>query len=507
MIRVLIYVLSLIGASQVALAATLLPETLSRHLRVDLLWDGGQYQDVVIQRAVSPDGPFVTIHRGELCIPVYSDFLGAPGQIRYYRMRPERPADSPWSKVVRGLSRGSTTDQLLTEVQEASFRYFWDYAHPVSGLAREGAHRHPDLCTIGATGMGFFNLGVGVERGFVSRARGADRALKTLRFLINKAHRYHGAYGHWIHGSTGKHIRFGDQIDGADLVETAFLVAGVIFLREYFDGETMVEGQIRVLADRLVREIEWDHFAAEDPGNKVLEWHRHSNQGGHKLEIRGFNESVISYILAIGSPTHSVSVDYYWEGWYHENYRHPHEVFGIPIELCRGIGFPLFFTHYSYLGLDPKALSLNGRRYYDHFRDACRIQVQYAASRAGDFKGYGSLWGLTASDDPDGYAVHEPGNDTDNGTIAPTAAIASMPYLPEESISCLKVMYEQYGGTIWDGFGFRDAFNPTREWVARGVLGIDIGPIAPMIENYRTGMCWDVFMKSPEVQVALERIK
>lgn len=482
------------------------PQTLSRHLRVDLLWDGEQHQHVVIQRATSPDGPFETIHRGGCRIPVFSDFLGAPDQTHYYRVRCDRPGNSPWSHVVRGDSRRSTTDQLLTEVQEASFRYFWDYAHPVSALARESSAWSPEMCAIGASGMGLFNLGVGVERGFVPRRQAANRALKVLRFLATKAHRYHGAYGHWINGETGTHIPFGDQVDGADLVETAFLAAGFLFLREYFAGDSETEHQVRALADRLFKEIEWDHFIAANPKRKVLDWHRNSNQGERKLEIAGFNESVIAYLLAIGSSTHGVSADYYWQGWRHGWYSHPHEAFGIPIELCRGIGFPLFFTHYSYLGLDPKALQLNGRSYFEHFRDACRIQVKYAASRADEFEGYGPLWGLTASAGLNGYTVHEPGAETDQGTISPTAALSSMPYLPEASIACLKVMYDEYGAQIWDALGFRDAFNPTRDWVAEGLLGIDAGPIAPMIENHRTGLCWTVFMKAPEVQSALHKI-
>ena len=249
------------------------PRTLSRHLRVDLVWDGGQRQQVEIQRAPDPDGPFETISSGERRIPVYSDFLGKPGQTRYYRLRPLEPEGSSWSPVERGVSRQSTTEQLLTEVQEASFRYFWDYGHPVSGLAREGSSRPPWLCTIGASGMGLFNLGVGVERGFVNREQAAERAFKILRFLAEKAHRYRGAYSHWLNGKTGEFIRFGKQNDGADLVETAFLAEGFLFLREYFDRPDPSEEAIRALADRLWRDIEWDHFAGKRGKRFVLNWH------------------------------------------------------------------------------------------------------------------------------------------------------------------------------------------------------------------------------------------
>jgi len=474
---------------------------------VDLVWDGGQRQQVEIQRAPDPDGPFETISSGERRIPVYSDFLGKPGQTRYYRLRPLEPEGSSWSPVERGVSRQSTTEQLLTEVQEASFRYFWDYGHPVSGLAREGSSRPPWLCTIGASGMGLFNLGVGVERGFVNREQAAERAFKILRFLAEKAHRYRGAYSHWLNGKTGEFVRFGKQNDGADLVETAFLAEGFLFLREYFDRPDPSEEAIRALADRLWRDIEWDHFAGKRGKRFVLNWHWYSKQDPERrMVVSGFNEAEIAYLLALGSPTHPVGPEYYRTGWQHRWYSRPREQFGIPIELSRGVGPPLFFLHYSYLGFDPRANELNDRTYFDHFRDICRIQVRYAESRSADFKGYGPLWGLTASMDPDRYSTHHPGTKKDNGTITPTAALSSMPYLPDEAISCLKVMYEQYGAQIWDEFGFRDAFNPTRDWVARGILGIDIGPIAPMIENYRTGLCWRVFMKAPEIRVALAKL-
>ena len=189
----------------------------------------------------------------------------------------------------------------------------------------------------------------------------------------------------------------------------------------------------------------------------------------------------------------------YWSGW--EGYRgvKPTTHFGVENGLGKGMGGPLFFTHYSYMGFDPNAISFRGKTYFEHFKNLALIQARYAESRKNDFRGYGTMWGLTASYSPDGYKAHRPGRG-DNGTITPTAALSSIPYVPKEGIACLVEMYEKHGGRLWGEFGFYDAFNMTRDWVSHGFLGIDQGPIAPMIENHRTGLCWKTFMKAPEMK-------
>lgn len=484
------------------------PHILSRHLRVDIVWGGPQFQRVEVQRADTAEGPFETIASGPQRIPLVVDFVGEADRTCYYRIRRTfGKTTGQWSQVVAGTSRQSTDEELLTEVQEASFRYFYDFGHPVSGLAREGSHREGHLCAIGASGMGLVNLVVGIERGFISRHAGSERAAKILRFLSTRAHRWRGAYSHWLNGSTGAFIRFGNQNDGADLVETAFLAQGFLLLREYFDAQNALEEEIRQTANQLWREIQWPAFAVARGNRHLLEWLRFSEQPAtRRLPIAGFNEAQIVYLLALGSPTHPVAPRYYREGWERRHYSRPQTQFGIHTEFGHGISFPLFFTHYSYLGFDPRVLSYRGRSYFEHFQHACRIQVQYARSRANDFKGYGPLWGFTSSMDPGGYSNHQPGTPADNGTIAPTAALSSMPYVPEEALACLRVLYEQHGAKIWDEFGFRDAFNPQQEWVARGVLGIDIGPISPMIENHRTGLPWRIFMQAPEIHQALKQL-
>ncbi|MCD6303772.1 MAG: beta-glucosidase [Planctomycetes bacterium] len=486
---------------------------------MDLLWDvlPPPGWKVEVQRADTAAGPFRTISRHVPKIAVYSDFIGSPGKTFFYRIRLVPPgkssgssggaaSPSAWSNVAEGTSRLSSRDEFLTEVQRASFRYFYDYGHPVSGLAREGSHRRPGGCSMGATGMGLFNLGVGAERGFVTRRQAAARALKILRFLLARARRYHGAFSHWIDGRTGRTIPFGRMDDGGDIVETSYVAQGLLFLREYFDRDDPQEAEVRRLADRIWREIEWDWYARREGSRSFLLWHWSPRYGWAKhLVVAGFNECLITYVLALASPTHRVSIDCYRTGWEHRGFARRRKVFGIPVELHRGIGPPMFFFHYSFLGLDPRRISYDGRSYFDHFRDLCRVQILYARSMKDRFAGYGPMWGLTACMGPDGYAARAPGR-RDDGTIAPTAAVSSMPYVPAESFACMKTMYERLGGRIWDEFGFRDAFNLSRDWFARGVLGLDVGPIAPMIENYRTGMCWRTFMKAPEVRAALERI-
>jgi len=506
----------LLVATAVALESPSNVRTLSRHLRVDVTWDGpcSPTEHIEIQRSADRRGNGRTIWSGRCKVPFHSDFLGEANRVQYYRVRHIRPGKwrigstrSDWSPWVRGKSRASTDDQLLTELQEVGLRYFLDFAHPVSGLARERSYALPDQCAIGATGMAFFNLVVGIERRLVSRERATQQILKMLRFLSSKAERFHGVWPHWVDGRTGKTIPFSRYDDGADLVETAFLAQGLILLRQYFDRDSLHDAEIRRLADTLWRGIEWDWFVKEWRGRTVLMWHwspRH--EWKQNVPIRGFNEAQIVYVLALASPTHPVPLKSYTTGWHHDRYGEKRNVFGITLELNHGVGIPLFFTHYSYLGLDPKSLSYNGRTYFDHFRDLSLAQTRYAASRRSAFAYYGPLWGFTSSMDPGGYSNHRPGTPNDNGTIAPTAALSSLPYVPRESMACLRAMYERHGERIWDDLGFRDAFNPAEKWVAPGLLGIDAGPIGPMIENHRSGLCWRTFMKAPEIRDVVRRL-
>ena len=531
---------------QLTLAASAFSATLPsapelRHIRakggcgrIDLIWDQGNALFFEIERRDPGTNKFRRINKLLWTSNVYGDFIGKTNGTYSYRVRGifvskngKSTSYSAWSSVVKASPHKVTTEQLLTEIQEVSFRYFYNFRHPVSGLAREktpyrqaktiadlnpryihNVQRLRQLCTTGATGMGMFNLIVGIERGFITRKEGIDWALQMLRFLNAKADRFHGAFSHWLNGETGKTIPFAGKADnGADTVETAFLASGFIVLREYFTGSSSAEKEIGKLADNLWRRIEWDWFVSKDNRGGSLYWHWSPDYGWEKKHhVRGFNEAQILYILALSSPTHPVSCSSYYKGWIHKHYGQNRTEFGVPMTLGRGAGGPLFFTHYSYLGFDPRTINFRGKTYFEHFRKFCDVQIKYAQSKSKTFKGYGPLWGLTSSTDPKGYAGHAPGK-TDNGTIAPTAAISSMPYVPKESMDFIKTIYMKYGKLLWKDFGFTDAFNLTENWIAQTLIGIDVGPIAPMIENHRTGLCWETFMRAPEIKVANKIIR
>jgi hypothetical protein len=486
----------------------------SRQLGVALEWEPVMgVSGYEVQRAGTLKGPYQTLNNKFEQFTLFNDFIGVGGTNFYYRVCSIKGDDkgrvqrSDWSNLAEGHSEELETNQLLTEVQKAGFDYFYEFGHLVSGLARISIRRDPDICASGASGMGFFNLGVGIERGFISRQEGVNRALLELKFLSQSAERFHGAFPHLINGRTGKAMPFGAYDDGADIVETAFLMEGVLFAREYFSRTSADEAQIRSLADGLWRNVEWDWFLKTDP-YPVLIWHWSPRWGWKiNLHITGFNECQIVYLLAMASPTHPIKPDAYWEGWEGPSYGVDRVAYGIHMSLgnSNAPAPPLFMAHYSYLGLDPHELWFRGKTYFDHFRDFCLVQVRYAWGNSDVYKGYGPLWGITASAGPEGYRAFQPGKQ-DNGTLAPTAALSSMPYVPDQSLPCLIEMYQNNGSQLWGPLGFYDSFNLTRKWVSKTYLCIDQGPIAPMIENYRTGMCWKTFMKCQEIQPVIKLI-
>ncbi|MBN1124897.1 MAG: beta-glucosidase [Sedimentisphaerales bacterium] len=478
--------------------------------RIDLHWEGGLLKQFNIYRSVSTEGPFQKIGETSGEIPVYSDFLGVNDLHRFYRITAinQQNLESPPSRIVSARSRAMTDEELLTSVQQATFRYFWDYGHPISGLARERSGSG-DTCTSGGTGFGIMAIVVGTEREFVQRREAANRMLKMVRFLQQRARRYHGAWSHWINGRTGQTIPFSKYDDGADIVETSFLMQGLLTARQYFDEYNPTEDEIRRRIESLWRQVEWNWFLRE-PDGKMLYWHWSPNHawkmnhtiGGH------FNECMITYLLAIASPTFPIPASCYEKGWIGETkggYFNGNTYYGQKQWVGWPMGGPLFFTHYSFLGFDPRGKRDRFCNYFENNRNISLIHQSYCAANPGKHKGYNRLlWGLTASDDPDGYKAHEPRND--NGTISPTAAISAMPYVPTESLAALKHFYFTYGRKIWGPFGFRDAFNLDRDWFAQSYLAIDQGPIIIMIENYRTGLCWKYFMANTEIGAALKTV-
>ncbi|MFN7117259.1 MAG: glucoamylase family protein [Saprospiraceae bacterium] len=397
-----------------------------------------------------------------------------------------------------------TDEQLLTMVQEYTFRYFWDFGHPVSGLARE-RNTSGDIVTMGGSGFGVMAILVAIERGFITREQGLQRLLKIVNFL-NTADRFHGVFPHWMNGATGRVVPFSPQDNGGDLVETAFLMEGLLTVRQYFNGSSNAENELRTKITTLWEAIEWNWY--RNGNRNVLYWHWSPNFNfALNLPVRGFNETHMVYLLALSSPTDSIPANLYQQGWAGSNYRFGGFHYGLQLDVGPRLGGPLFFTHYSYLGFDPRFVRDEYTNYFIRNRNHALIHHAYAIENPRNFRGYSAEgWGLTASDDPlVGYLAHEPGGSNDNGTIAPTAALASMPYTPNESLAALKHFYRNLGARLWGPMGFYDAYNETLDWYATSYLAIDQGPIIGMIENYRTELLWKNFMSDPEIQQGLRR--
>ncbi|HYF66776.1 MAG TPA: glucoamylase family protein [Ohtaekwangia sp.] len=396
-----------------------------------------------------------------------------------------------------------TDEALLTLVQQQTFKYFWDFAQPNSGMARE-RNTSGDLVTSGGSGFGLMAMVVGIERGFISRDEGLQRLDEILTFLEG-ADRFHGAWSHWINGNTGKVIPFSANDNGGDLVETALLVQGLLTFRQYLNPAEPDEAALINRINVLWQGVEWDWYTKD--GEDVLYWHwSPDKEWVMNHQIRGHNETLITYVLAAASPTHTIDADVYQKGYARNGaIQNGKTFYDITLPLGEDYGGPLFFSHYSFLGLDPRSLEDNYANYWTQNVNHTLINQAYAIDNPKNYVGYGDEnWGLTASDNHKGYSAHSPLNDL--GVITPTAALSSFPYTPEESMKALKFFYYIMGDKLWGDYGFYDAFNLTEGWVADSYLAIDQGPIIIMIENYRTGLLWNLFMSAPEVQSGLDKL-
>ena len=392
-------------------------------------------------------------------------------------------------------------EELLTLVQRQTFKYFWDYAHPLCGLARERLGSE-NTVAIGGSGFGIMGIPVAVERGFISREQAVERMRKILGFLGGKAQRFHGAYPHWIDGGSGAVIPFSAKDNGGDLVETAFLIQGLLAVSGYFDRPE--EEDIRSAIDAIWRGVEWDWYTR---GGKSLYWHwSPSQEWAMNMSISGWNEGLIVYVLAASSPTHPVSKDVYEQGWARGGgIRNGRKFYGVTLPLGSDYGGPMFFAHYSFMGLDPRGLKDAYASYWEQNTAHARINFEYCRANPKAHAGYSDVcWGLTASDIPGGYSASSPTND--KGVIAPTAALASYPYVPEESLAAMRTFYYMYGDRMWGDYGFFDAMCLDKAWFAPSYIAIDQGPIVVMIENGRTGLLWDCFMKHPDVLKGLNAL-
>lgn len=395
-------------------------------------------------------------------------------------------------------------NDLLTLVQRQTFKYFWDFGHPVSGLARE-RNTSGETVTSGGSGFGIMAIVTGVSRGFVSRADGLARMQKITGFLKNNAQKFHGAFPHWLNGTTGAVIPFSQKDDGADLVETSYLVAGLLTARQFFNGAGTDETALRTDINTICNGVEWSWFRKNN--ENVLYWHWSPNYNWDmNLPIRGWNECLITYVLAASSTAYSIPKIVYDNGWTKNGaFRNGSTYYGIPLPLGPSLGGPLFFAHYSFLGINPNGLTDQYADYQAQVVNHTKINYAYCVANPANNYGYSdACWGLTASDIANGYTASSPTNDV--GVIAPTAALSSFPYTPAESMKALKFFYYKLGDRIWKDYGFTDAFSLKDSWFASSFLAIDQGPVIVMIENYRSGLIWNLLMSCPEVKTGMRNL-
>jgi hypothetical protein len=470
----------------------------------------------------------------------YTDFVGLGGKTYYYRVTASdvRYRESAASEAVTAATRTAdhpfTDDELLTMLQEETFRYYWEGAHPDSGTSLENIPGDDRIVATGASGFGIMALIVGVERGFISREQGLERLLKIVTFL-EKAPRYHGVWSHFMDGHNGQTLPVFDMVDdGGDLVETAFLMEGLLTARQYFAnhhgretdghaGEHDSKGaELFSRITKLWEEVEWDWYK-KSPQGDALFWHWSPDFAWHiSNRLTGFNEAMIVYLLAMASPTHAVSPQLYYTGWANQkraligsyiddpspgpHYTNGKSYFGIKLDVGWETGGPLFFTHYSYMGFDPHAATDRFTNYFENHRNIARINRAYCIANPKHFEGYSAeSWGLTASDGPEGYNPSAPNEGDDRGIMTPTGALSSFPYSPEASMAALRHFYRDEGSWLWGIYGPRDAFDAHKDWISPIYMGLNQAPIAVMIENYRTGLIWKWFMSNPEIAPMLAK--
>lgn len=397
-------------------------------------------------------------------------------------------------------------DALLDLVQKQTFKYFYDFGHPVSGMSRE-RNSSGDVVTTGGTGFGIMAIVVAVNRQFISRQDGLARLTKITNFLTSNATRYHGAFPHWLNGATGATIPFSAKDDGADLVETSYLMQGLLTARQYFSSATDAnEVALRKGINDLWNGVEWNWFTKNGTETNLY-WHWSPNYAwAMNLPIRGWNEALITYVLGASSTTFPISKTIYDNSWAQNGKLvNGNSYYGIKLPLGPAYGGPLFFSQYSFLGINPRGLTDTYADYGQQNTAHTLINYTYCKTNPKQFAGYSqNVWGLTASDEQNGYSAHEPNND--NGTISPTAALAAMPYAPTESMQALRFFYYKLGDKLWKNYGFVDAFNLTNLWFSDQFLAIDQGPIIVMIENQRSGLPWQLFMSCPEVKKGMKTI-
>lgn len=514
-----------------------LPLTLKPVLRSATGYD--RHIDITWDKPADSNIRYVKIYRseeGRYYAPVgiqqpavnrYSDYVGESNERFSYKISflDKQYREIKSVSTVFASTRRMNDEELLTMVQEAAFRYYWEGAEANSGLARENIPGRENMVAMGAAGFGVMALVAGTERGFITRQQAVERFTRITQFL-ERSEKFHGAFAHFMDGPTAKvEPFFGQRDNGGDLVETAFLVQGLLTAKAYFNKDNAAEEAIRNSITRLWQGIEWNWYRryAESP---YLYWHWSPDKEwviDHRLI--GWNETMVTYLLAIASPTYAIPPSMYYSGWASQDtiaqkyraawgetkdgsmYTNGNTYQGIRLDVGVSSGGPLFFTHYSYMGYDPHQLTDRYVNYFTNNQNIARINHQYCVANPNRFKGYSdSSWGLTASDGPRRYSADEPARHQDNGKITPTGAISSFPYTPDESMKALKKFYYDYGHFLWGEYGFRDAFNLSQNWCSDIFMGLNQAPMVVMIENYRTGLIWKLFMSNPDIRNGIKTL-
>jgi hypothetical protein len=400
-----------------------------------------------------------------------------------------------------------TDSALLDLVQRQTFTYFWDNGNAVSGLAQERTTSGSTVTT-GGSGFGVMAILVAIQRNFITRAQGLARIATIVNFLSDstKVTRYHGAFSHWMNGSTGATIPFSANDDGGDIVETSYMMEGLLCARQYFNsGTDPTEMGLRAKINALYGGVDWNWYRQN--GLNVLYWNWSPDHAwAVNVPVNGWDEALITYVLAASASPDSIPRIVYDNGWARNGaIQNKKSFYGITLPLGPDYGGPLFFAHYSFLGIDPRGLSDTYANYWAQDTAHSRINYLYCVNNPKNYFGYSHLcWGLTASDEQNGYSAHSPTND--DGVISPTAAISSMPYTPTESMNALRFFYYTLGDRLWKQYGFIDAFDPATGWYDTDFLAIDQGPEIVMIENYRSGLLWNLFMSCPEIKAGMKRL-
>lgn len=403
-------------------------------------------------------------------------------------------------------ARALTTPALLDTLQHSAFDFFWNEAHPVTGLIKD-RNTPGSVASIASQGFGFTAACIGIDRGYITRAQGRERVLKQLRTYwwgvqgtaASGMIGYKGLFYHWLDPATGTRTWDAEL----STIDTALLLAGVLDVGRYFDQADSQEVAIRELADSLYLRADWDFMRNGSAGIR-MGW----KPGTGFLNFglwRGYNEAMILYLLALGSPTHPVPANA-WNYW----------ISGYQWQTLYGYSFvtfpPLFGHQYSHCWVDFRDqrdpyMQLKDSDYFENSRRATLAQRAYSIQTAPpSFLYTDSLWGITASDYPGGYLARgAPPAQNDEGTIVPTAAFSSVPFTPNESYAVMHHLWNVYRSLLWGPYGFVDAVNLSYPWWATDVIGIDQGPILIMIENHRTESVWNRFMQSPYIQTGMQR--